>query len=206
MFLNIRLPDDISYGAVGGPEFSTNITTLNNSSEHRNINWEYPRHSYTIGYDVLNHSMVKSLLSFFYITRGKAHSFLFKDWIDFEANNQSISQLPVATGDKNDDGKIFQLSKNYSIQDISYIRPIKKPVLGTLKIFDKDSKILEENKDYKCDYRTGVIKFTNKIPSDYSTTFEFNLQTRFDQDHCEFTLEKIQLYSWKSIKIIEVLE
>ena len=39
MFLNIRLPDDISYGAVGGPEFSTNITTLNNGCEHRNITW-----------------------------------------------------------------------------------------------------------------------------------------------------------------------
>jgi len=101
MFLNIRLPDDISYGAVGGPEFSTNITTLNNGCEHRNINWDYPRHLYNISYDVLNKSMIKSLLDFFFIAQGKAHSFRFRDWLDYEAKSELITQSSINNDKKN---------------------------------------------------------------------------------------------------------
>lgn len=205
MFLNIRLPDDISYGAVGGPKFSTNIITLNNGNEQRNINWKYPKHSYKISYDVLNRTMIKDLISFFFITKGAAHSFLFKDWLDFEAENQSVNQLPIKTS-SDLDTKTFQLSKLYKIHDLSYVRKISKPVLGSLKIFDDNSNLLEENKDYKCDYTKGIIEFYQDISDNYKANFEFNLHVRFDQDECEFTFDAVELYSWKSIKIIELTD
>ena len=140
MFLNIRLPDDISYGAVGGPEFSTNITILNNGCEHRNINWDYPRHLYNISYDVLNKSMIKSLLDFFLIAQGKAHSFRFRDWLDYEAKSELITQSSI-----NNDKKTFQINKTYKINDLTFTRKITKLVNGSIKIFSKDKKTFVEN-------------------------------------------------------------
>ena len=53
-FLDIQLPTDISYGAVGGPEFSTNINITKGKVESRNFNWSSPRHKYNIAYGLKN--------------------------------------------------------------------------------------------------------------------------------------------------------
>jgi uncharacterized protein (TIGR02217 family) len=201
MFLNIRLPDDISYGAVGGPEFSTNITTLNNGCEHRNINWNYPRHLYNISYDILNKSMIKSLLDFFLIAQGKAHSFRFRDWLDYETKSELITQSSI-----NNDKKTFQINKTYKINDLTFTRKITKLVNGSVKIFNKDKKTLVENTDYTINYSSGLIILKNLVTEDLFADFEFDVPVRFDHDHCELTINKIALYSWKGIKLIEVME
>ncbi len=37
-FTEIRFPENISYGSIGGPEFSTDVVTTHNGCEQRNIN------------------------------------------------------------------------------------------------------------------------------------------------------------------------
>ena len=42
-FHEVQFPTSISMGAVGGPRFSTTITTLSGGTEQRNINWKQSR-------------------------------------------------------------------------------------------------------------------------------------------------------------------
>ena len=38
-FHEVRFPTRVSYGAIGGPRFSTTVQILNSGFEQRNINW-----------------------------------------------------------------------------------------------------------------------------------------------------------------------
>lgn len=199
MFLNIRLPEDISYGASGGPGFSTNVVVLENSAEHRNINWEAPRYSYSIGYDSLNSERAKKLMAFFCIVRGRAYSFRFKDWFDYDARDQKLLKI---------DGQRYQLVKLYKISDnFFYDRRISKPCEESL-IIKNGNEMLIENKDYKIDYDSGIVEFLNNNydPEKLLVNFDFDVSVRFESDSLDLTNDSFRIYSWKSIKLIETRE
>ena len=119
MFLNIRFPEDISYGAIGGPNFNTSIETSNNGYETRFINWLEPKSKYNVSHCIKNRQQIERLIAFFYITRGKGCSFRFKDWLDYRINNQVIRE----EGDTNKEIKIY---KDYRFQNELFRRQIKK--------------------------------------------------------------------------------
>ncbi len=39
-FIETRFPDDISYGAAGGPGYQTDVVTVNSGAEQRNAAWQ----------------------------------------------------------------------------------------------------------------------------------------------------------------------
>ena len=201
MFLDIRLPEDISYKATGGPEFSTNIVTLKNGAEHRNVNWERPRYNYSIAYNELNAEKTQELVNFFYATMGRGFSFRFKDWFDYKAENQKLINAPFIPYN-------YQLIKSYQIGGISYNRTITKPRQGTL-ILKYNDRTLEEGKDYTANYQTGIVRISPNTGIDVTkvvANFEFDVPVRFESDILELANDSFQLYSWKSVKLIETRE
>ena len=38
-FHEVRFPDNIAYGATGGPEFATTVVATSAGHEKRNVNW-----------------------------------------------------------------------------------------------------------------------------------------------------------------------
>jgi hypothetical protein len=42
-FHAVRLPDNIAYGATGGPEFATTVMATGSGHEKRNVNWSEAR-------------------------------------------------------------------------------------------------------------------------------------------------------------------
>jgi uncharacterized protein (TIGR02217 family) len=38
-----RIPDNIAYGATGGPEFATTVVATGSGHEKRNVNWSEAR-------------------------------------------------------------------------------------------------------------------------------------------------------------------
>ena len=38
-FHEVRFPDNIAYGATGGPEFATTVVATGAGHEKRNVNW-----------------------------------------------------------------------------------------------------------------------------------------------------------------------
>ncbi len=66
-FVEVRFPEDISYGSTGGPEFSTDVVMANNGYEQRNINWSISRARYNISYRTKSSEQLSSLISHFFV-------------------------------------------------------------------------------------------------------------------------------------------
>lgn len=193
-FLEIQFPADISYGAIGGPEFFTDIITCNNGLEIRNINWQSPKLRFNLSPAIKTKEQLDEIIAFFRICHGKALGFRFKDWSDFKLEKQQI-----AIGNNID--KKFQLIKTYSIGEIKSIRKITKPIKDTVKIYLNDKKIKTD-----IDYSTGIVTFETapKNGEKIAVDSEFDVPVRFDIDKLSTSIESYCIYSHNEILLSEI--
>ena len=194
-FEEIQFPSDISYGAVGGPVYSTDIVTTFSGHEQRNSNWQNARAKYNVASGVKTESQWQALIAFFRARRGKAVGFRFKDWGDYKAINQQI-------GVGNGSNKIFQLSKIYASGSAAVAREIKKPVSGTVKIYVNS--VLQGSP--AINHTTGVVTLVTAPANGTIVTadFEFDVPVRFDTDELSLSLDSYDAANWSSIPLIEV--
>ena len=125
-FHEVRFPDDIAYGATGGPAYSTSVVATASGYEQRNMNWSAARGAWDVSSGLKKPSQLDLLIAFFRARKGKAYGFRFKDWTDYKATGQLL-------GTGNGANKVFQLVKIYASGAGSETRTITKPVLGTVK-------------------------------------------------------------------------
>ncbi len=74
-FHEIQFPPKIAYGASGGAEFNTSISTTFAGFEQRNINWQKSRGKWDISTGIKTKSDMDSVIAFFRARFGKAHGF-----------------------------------------------------------------------------------------------------------------------------------
>ena len=124
-FLDLRFPDDISYGASSGPEYSTDIVVIGSGYEQRNSNWLSSRWSADVSHGIRTEAQIATLIAFFRIAKGKANNFRVKDWVDFTAvvANGRLGTTAIGTGTPT-----YQLYKRYSNAAGSEDRKITRPV------------------------------------------------------------------------------
>ena len=196
-FIEDTFPEDISFGALGGPEFKTEIVSSISGIEHRNIKWGHARAKYNVSYGIKTKEQIDEILSFFRARKGRAVGFRFKDWCDYKAENELI-----ATGDG--DTKIFQLIKNYKSGDGYYVRVITKPVINTIKIYTHNK--IFSSEEYEIDYTCGKIKFLNAPIKNMRifADFEFDVPVRFDSDYLPISIDDHDIYSCNNINLIEI--
>lgn len=196
-FDEIRFPVDISYGAMGGPEYSTDIVMLDNGFEKRNINWSVSRGRWNVSHGVKTKTQFDELLSFFRSRRGKAIGFRFKDWMDYQGVNQNI-------GTGNGSTVAFQLRKSYVSLTTTY-RDIFKPVDGTVLIY-VNSVLKTEGTDYTIDYTTGIVTFSSAPSSGLAITsdYEYDVPVRFDTDIFNGVIDTFDGYSLNDIVLVEL--
>lgn len=197
-FHNIRFPDEISYGATGGPEFQTSIVTVKSGQESRNQNWSQSRIKWDISTAVRDREDLDQLISFFRAREGRAHGFRFKDWTDYTAVTQNIG---TGTGALT----TFQLSKTYNDGLITKTRTITKPVSGTVRIFLNS---VEQFSGFTVNLVTGVITFTSAPANGVvvTSTFEFDIPARFDTDHLKVNITGYEAFIGDAINVIEIRE
>lgn len=196
-FHDVRLNVNYERGARGGPQFKTTVTTLASGHEQRNGDWQRARGQWNIGYGVQTKADYAEILDFFLARQGRLYGFRFKDWVDFEATEEIIG-----TGNASDTE--FQLKKTYGAGAYTYVRPITKPVNGTLTVYLDD--VLVDSADYSVDYSTGVITF-DTAPGNavvVTATFEFDVPVRFTEDDLEIALQYVEAGAVPSIEIIEL--
>ncbi len=203
-FLEIQFPTDISYGATGGPTYSTDVVTMFSGHEQRNSNWKNARGKYNIATGVKTEEQWQALISFFRSCKGKAIGFRFKDWTDYKAKNQ---QIGIGDGETPE----FQLVKAYTSGDTVVTRKIAKPVAGTVKVYLNGQRIDHYNlrgarDDYSVDYTTGIITFTKapEMKVIITADFEFDVPVRFDTDELQLSIDSFNSGSWSGINLIEV--
>ncbi|WP_170428945.1 DUF2460 domain-containing protein [Ruegeria arenilitoris] len=206
-FHEVRFPASLSFGSVGGPERRTDIVTLANGFEERNTPWAHSRRRYDAGLGMRSLDDIETLVSFFEARQGQMFGFRWKDWSDYKsgAATADVAQddQVIARGDGTTTE--FQLVKTYSSGGFSYVCPIVKPVLGTVKIgLEQDQ--MREGVDFEVDLATGRIVFSAPPPEQVEITagFEFDVPVRFDTDRIQTSVASFQAGDVPNVPVVEV--
>lgn len=194
-------PDAVGFGSTGGPGFKTEIFTAASGGEQRNMLWQDAKSRFNVATGVREKVDMDSILAFFYMVRGKAIGFRFKDWGDYELANETI-------GTGNGTLASFQITKTYgSGTPAPYVRRITKPVSGSLSA-TVNAVAQTEGVDFVVDYTTGVITFTVPPPTTHvvNVTCQFDVPCRFDIDDLPRSYDEWQALSVNNIPVVELLQ
>jgi uncharacterized protein (TIGR02217 family) len=200
-FIEEVFPEDISWGAQGGPRFRTTIIESGGGFEQRNIDWSQAKAGYNVAYGAKTAAQMTRLREWFYAMHGKAHGFRYKDWFDFTAETEWFGDGDGAEVD-------FQLVKTYTILTQSYVRQIKKPVIGTIHVY-LDGVEKDEGPgagEWELDYATGIVTMGTAplaTPEVLTWTGEFHVPVRFDEDEMNVSMDFEDVESW-SMKVEEI--
>jgi uncharacterized protein (TIGR02217 family) len=128
-FHEVRFPDNITYGVMGGPNWLTLVSNMLNGRDQRIQKWEDARHTYDFSHAARSLEFTADLKKFFMGVRGQLDGFRFKDWNDFEvARSEGILEEGIGTGEP-----VYNLYKRYSYGALTaYDRRIYKLVTGTI--------------------------------------------------------------------------
>lgn len=206
-FHEVRFPSSLSFGSVGGPERRTDIVTLANGFEERNTPWAHARRRYDAGLGMRSLDDVETLIAFFEARQGQMFGFRWKDWSDFKScaaraeTTYRDQEIARGTGQETE----FMLRKTYRSGDFAYVRPISKPVAGTVRIgLGQDE--MQETVDYEVQLDTGLIRFFQPPPLDVAVTagFEFDVPVRFDTDRIQTSMASFQAGEAPNVPVVEV--
>lgn len=208
-FHEIRFPTEIAFGSSGGPERRTEIVTLASGHEERNTRWADSRRRYNAGYGIRSIDDLHAVLAFFEERRGRLHGFRWRDRMDWKSCPPTGTPTPLdqtlATGDGTT--ATYQLAKRYGALHAPYVRPIVKPVQGTVRVA-VDGIELGDGEDWTCDPTTGVVTFLpGAVPGDGATVtagFAFDVPVRFDVDRLEVNLTGFAAGDIPTIPLIEI--
>lgn len=194
-FDDVQLPVNIEQGAIGGPNFFTTVVEFSSGQEQRNANWSRARGNWTIGYGMQYQADYEGVRDFFYARNGRFRGFRFKDWTDFQTTSE-----PVATATSGQ--TVFQLVRNYLSGGINFIRPITRPVSGTVVVYDNGVSVAFTLG------ALGIITLTTPATAGDLITadFQFDVPVRFDQDNLDLTVTYYTSGEYPSIKIKELIE
>jgi uncharacterized protein (TIGR02217 family) len=195
-FHEVRFPDRIAVGAVGGPAFSTTVIATASGYEQRNVNWAEARGRWNVATGIKRREDVAELIEFFRCRMGRAYGFRFKDHTDFRA----LAQL-LGTGDGST--TTFQLVKRYSSGPTAVTRTIRKPVGGTVKVY-RDG--VQATSGLTVDATTGLVTFSSAPAEGVVVTadFEFDVPVRFDVDEQQLLATSAIHHDWTAIPIVEL--
>jgi uncharacterized protein (TIGR02217 family) len=126
-----RFPDNVAFGATGGPGYLTDVVFMNSGAESRNQTWAQARCSYEVSHAARLPAEYVPLRDFFRAMKGRTHGFRFKDWADFEV---TVANGVLGTG-VGAGIPALQLGKRYAAGALSEIRNITKLVTGTTVIY-----------------------------------------------------------------------
>lgn len=206
-FHEVRFPASLSFGSIGGPERRTEVVTLANGFEERNTPWAHSRRRYDAGLGMRSLDDVETLIAFFEARRGQMHGFRWKDWSDYKSGRASAGiayddqVIAVADGV----ARSFQLVKTYRSGAFTYVRPITKPVTGTVRVgIEQDE--LREGVEYEVDPASGLVSFTHAPAAtmQINAGFEFDVPVRFDTDRIQTSVASFRAGDVPSVPVVEV--
>lgn len=180
-FHEVRFPEDISAGSIGGPEFRTEVVVLASGHEQRNQEWTQERERWNVAYGVRTTEQMTTLIEFFKARRGRLYGFRFKNPDDYAATLETLGTGDGSTTE-------FQLVKTYTSGGETHTREITKPVSGTVEVF-VDS-VQQSESEVSVDTTTGIVTVASPPGSGevVTATFEFDVPVRFDTDYLPIDL------------------
>ncbi len=208
-FHDVRFSTAISRNAQGGPERRTDVVVLGSGFEERNSRWADSRRAYNAGYGVKSLDDLHSIIAFFEERRGRLYGFRWRDHTDWKsgAPNAATTALDQVIGTGTGALAAYQLKKTYGGAFQPWVRAIKKPVSGSVKVAVAGvEKTL--GLQFTVDPASGVVTFlAGNIPEigqSVTAGFEFDVPVRFDTDKLEVNLTGFTSGAIPNIPIVEV--
>ncbi|WIJ24366.1 DUF2460 domain-containing protein [Devosia sp. RR2S18] len=202
-FHHVRFPLDVALGARGGPERRTDVVTLAGGGEERNSRWRHSRRRYNAGYGIKSRADMAAVLAFFEERRGRLHGFLWRDGLDHSSGGPVPTALDQEIGTGDGVRTAFQLIKRYGAVFDPYLRPIRKPVAGSVLVAVGGV----EAGGWTLDETTGLVSFAVPPMAGASVTagFLFDVPVRFDTDRLDIELSSFDGAEVPSIPLVEIL-
>jgi uncharacterized protein (TIGR02217 family) len=207
-FHDILFPLEIARRGSGGPERRTDIVVLGSGREERNARWAHSRRRYDAGYGVKTLDALSEIVTFFEERRGRLHGFRWRDRLDHSsaAPGVTVSALDQVIGTGDGTNAAFQLAKSYGGAYAPYVRPIAKPVSGSVTVAVDG--VVADDEHFTCDATTGVVTFLSGHipPADAAVTagFLFDVPVRFDTDFLEVDLSAFAAGAIPKIPLVEI--
>ncbi|WP_164730671.1 DUF2460 domain-containing protein [Pelagibacterium montanilacus] len=207
-FHPVRFPLDIALGARGGPQRLTDVVTLGSGHEERNSRWAHSRRRYNAGYGVKSRVDMLAVLAFFEERRGRFHSFLWRDGLDFSSHPLGGEPGPgdqlLGTGDGTN--RDFPLTKRYGAGFDPYLRPITKPVAASV-VVAVDGVTLAPGA-FTVDALSGIVTLDEPpgVGAAVTAGFLFDVPVRFDTDRLDIELSGFDAAVVPDIPLVEVLD
>lgn len=203
-FHEVQFPLDVALGAAGGPERLTDIVRLGSGREERNARWAHSRRRYDAGYGVKTLAALQAVVAFFEERRGRLHGFRFRDRLDHASGPPGVAPAPADQVLGAGDGatQTFALVKRYGAGPQAYVRPITKPVAGTLRVAVDGA----ETTAFTLDSTTGEVTFASPpaVGAVITAGFLFDVPVRFDTDRLEVNLTSFAAGEIPSIPLVEI--
>ena len=204
-FDEVQLPLRVAYGSGGGPQFLTDVVTIEGGYERRNQCWQQARRKFDARTGVITAGDASILSAFFQARAGRARGFRLKDWADFSSALDGKSapvwnDQTIGTGDGVK--KTFQLTKTYGSAGVTTVRTITKPVAGSVKV---GVGAVEYTTSWSVNTTSGVVTFT-AAPANGAVIkagFQFDVPVRFDTDRLSIVADNNDLAE-AEIPLIEV--
>ena len=206
-FHEVRFPANLSFGSTGGPERRTEIVTLANGFEERNTPWAQSRHRYDAGVSMRSLDDLETLIAFFEARQGQLFGFRWKDWSDFKSCKASgevtFEDQVIGRGDGVETE--FALIKSYRSGSERYVRPVVKPVLGTVRVGIQGDALVE-GVHFDVDPTSGQVRFAEPpdIGAEVTAGYEFDVPVRFDTDRIAVSVASFQAGDVPSVPVVEV--
>jgi uncharacterized protein (TIGR02217 family) len=203
-FHDVSFPLPVAFHSTGGPVRKTEIVSLGSGHEERNAVWAGSRRRFDVGSGVRTLDDLHAVIAFFEARAGRLYGFRFRDFADFKSCAPGIASSPLdqAIGAGNGVITQFQLAKTYASGAGSWMRQIKKPVTGTVRVAVAGSEVMS---GFSVNAATGMVTFASAPTGAITAGFEFDCPVRFDSDALSINLASFQAGEVPSIPLIEVL-
>jgi uncharacterized protein (TIGR02217 family) len=203
-FHDVLFPLALSFGSSGGPERRTEIVALRNGHEERNALWAHARRRWDAGLGLRSLDDVHQVLAFFEARLGRLHAFRWRDPLDWKSCAPSAEPGPTDCEIGVGDGatRDFALAKVYASGPGRYVRPVRLPVPGTVRVAVEGVEI----EGCAVDAATGRVTLPVAPGAGARVTagFAFDTPARFDSDRIEVNLAGFAAGEIPSIPVVEV--
>jgi len=206
-FSEQRLPARLAFGSSGGIERRTEVAMLASGYETRATPWAHGRRRYALAAALHSLDDAATLLAFFEARRGRLQGFRLTDFADHRSCAPSAApgplDQPLGTGDGAT--TVFALAKTYGTGAEAYVRPIAKPVDGSVQLAVA-GQVLTAGTDFAADPTTGLVTLAHPPAAGAPVTagFLFDTPVRFDTDRIEMALESFDTARITATPLIEV--
>lgn len=208
-FHDVLFPLSVAFGSTVTRERKVEVLQFASGREQRNLRFAHSRRTYDAGNGVRSIADVRAVMDFFEARRGPLTSFRFRDPVDNTSAVSGGAVTPVDQAIGTGDGAVnrFKLTKAYGTGPDAYLRPVRRPVAGTLRVSVNGIEALPA--DFSFDSATGEVVFAaGKTPgagAAVTAGFQFHVEVRFASESMSVNVSAFEAGELPSIPLVEVM-